>query len=69
MVLSVDSHEGHVMPPHFIPRGLKVNAAVYSEVLNKVVKLWINNVCIGRPCVFQQDSTPSHVVQMTQVDC
>ena len=39
MVLGVVSNEGHVMPSHFFPQGLRVNAAAYIAVLEAVVKL------------------------------
>ena len=32
MVLRVVSNEGHVMPPHFLQEGLRVNSAAYIEV-------------------------------------
>ncbi|XP_014776542.1 uncharacterized protein LOC106873612 [Octopus bimaculoides] len=66
MVLGVVSNEGHVMPPHIFLQGLRVNAVVHIEVLDKVVKPWINSVCNRRLDDFQQDSAPSHKAQMTQ---
>ena len=66
MVLGVVSSEGHVMPPHFFAKGLKVNSAVYIEVLKTVVKPWIDSVRNGRLYVFQQDSAPSHKARLTQ---
>ena len=53
MVLGVVSNEGHVMPPHFFPQGLRVNSAIYIEVLETVVKPWIKNLRNGRPYMFQ----------------
>lgn len=32
MVLGILSNEGHVMPPHFFPQGLKVDSVAYIEV-------------------------------------
>lgn len=66
MVLGVVSSEGHVMPPHFFPQGLRVNSAAYIEVLKTVVKPWIDSVRNGRLYVFQQDSAPSHKARLTQ---
>ncbi|EFN86088.1 Transposable element Tcb2 transposase, partial [Harpegnathos saltator] len=66
MVLGVVSNEGHVMPPHFFCQGLRVNAAAYIEVLETVVKPWIDSVRGDRPYIFQQDSAPSHKAMMTQ---
>lgn len=66
MVLGVVSSEGHIMPPHFFQQGLRLNAAGYNEVLETVVKPWIDRVCDGRPYVFQQDSAPAHKAVVTQ---
>ncbi|EFN86287.1 hypothetical protein EAI_08893, partial [Harpegnathos saltator] len=64
MVLGVVSNEGHVMPPHFFRQGLRVNAAAYIEVLETVVKPWIDSV---RGDIFQQDSAaPLHKAMTTQ---
>jgi len=65
MVLGVVSNEGHVMPFHFFPQELRVKAATYIEVLETVVKLWIDSVRDERPYVFQQDSVPSHKTMTT----
>ena len=46
MVLDVISNEGHVMPPHFFLQGLRVNAAVYIDVLASVVR----QTLYGRSC-------------------
>lgn len=62
MVLGVISNDGYVMPPHFFPQGLRVNAAAYIEVLEAVVKPRIDM----RPYVSQQDSVPSHQAMTTQ---
>lgn len=66
MVLGVVSNEGDVMPPHFFEKGLKVNAAVYIDVMSTVVKPWMDRVAGGRPYVFQQDGAPAHNANITQ---
>ena len=66
MVLGVASNERHVMPPNFFRQGLRVNAATYIEVLEAVVKPWIDIVRGERPYVFQQDSAPSRKAMTTQ---
>ena len=66
VVLVVVSNEGHVMPPHFFPQGLRVNSAAYIDVLGTAVKPWIDRVRNGRLYIFQQDSAPSHKAQTTQ---
>jgi len=65
MVLGVVSNEEHVMSPHFFPQGLRVNVAAYIEVLEVVVKPWIDSVRGERSYVFQQDSAPSHKAMTT----
>ena len=60
MVFGVVSSEGHIMPPHILEVGLKVNTKVYLDVLKSVVIPWCNQVAGGRPWVWQQDSVPAH---------
>ena len=38
----------------------------YIEILEAVVKSWIDSECGGRPYVFQQDSAPSHKAMTKQ---
>jgi AraC-like DNA-binding protein len=66
MVLGVVSSEGHVMPPHFFEKGLKVTADVYIDVLERVVVPWMRAVANGRHFIFQQDSAPAHAAKKTQ---
>ena len=66
MVFGVVSSEGHIMPPHILEVGLKVNTKVYLNVLKSVVISWCNQVAVGRPWVWQQDSTPAHKSKETQ---
>ncbi|QQP37031.1 Transposable element tcb2 transposase [Caligus rogercresseyi] len=44
MVLGVISSEGYVMPPHFFKKGLKVNTAIYIDVMKNVVKPWLEDI-------------------------
>ncbi len=39
MVFGVVSSEDHIMPPHILEVGLKVNTKVYLDVLKSVVQL------------------------------
>ena len=66
MVFGVVSSEGHIMPPHIIKVGLKVNTKVYLDVLKSVVIPWCNQVAGGRPWVWQQDFAPTHKSKETQ---
>ncbi|QQP36092.1 Transposable element tcb2 transposase, partial [Caligus rogercresseyi] len=49
MVLGVISSEGDSMPPYFFEKGLKVNTAIYIDVMKNVVKPWMDLVANGRP--------------------
>ena len=42
MILNDISSEGDIMLPHFFDRGLRMNTDFYIQVLNNVVKLWID---------------------------
>ena len=69
MVLGVVSSEGHVMPPYFFPKGLRISADDYINVLSTVVKPWMDEVASGREYVFQQDSAPAYKARKTQAWC
>ena len=49
MVVGVVSSEGHIMPPHIIEVGLKVNTKVYLDVLKSVVIPWCNRWPVADP--------------------
>ena len=66
MVFGVISSEGHIMPPRIFEVGLKVNTKVYLGVLKSVVIPWCNQVAVGRPWVWQQNSVPAHKSKETQ---
>ena len=50
----------------FIPEGLKLNTDGYIDILNKVVKAWINHVATGRPYKNKLSALPYHSSQKTQ---
>ena len=52
MVLGVVSKAEHVIPPYYIRQRLRVNAPTYIEVLEAVVKPWIDSVLSERPYLF-----------------
>ena len=66
MVFGVVSSEGPIIPPHIFEVGLKVNTKLYLDVLKSVVMPWCNQVAVGRPWVWQQDSAPAHKSKETQ---
>ncbi len=70
MVLGVISSQGHVMPPHFFRPKEKVNQQVYLEVLQDVIKPWMDRITRDARCMkytFQQDSAPAHKAKTVQV--
>ncbi len=65
-VLLVVSSKGDVMPLHFFEKGEKVNKEVYLNVLQTVVKPWMDETAGETPYVFQQDGTPAHTSHLVQ---
>ncbi|QQP52414.1 Uncharacterized protein FKW44_004561 [Caligus rogercresseyi] len=57
---------GDVMPPHFFPKGLRLDSEGYVALMRDVVAPWIKKVAARRPYVFQQDSAPCHTSRKTQ---
>ncbi|QQP41220.1 Uncharacterized protein FKW44_015518, partial [Caligus rogercresseyi] len=66
MVFGIISSDGDVMPPHFFPKGLRLDSEGYVALMRDVVAPWIKKVAAGRPYVFQQDSAPCHTSHKTQ---
>lgn len=50
MVLIIISNEGNIWLPHFFEEKLRINVAVYMEVLGMIVKPWVSK---GRPHNFR----------------
>ncbi|QQP39311.1 Uncharacterized protein FKW44_020153 [Caligus rogercresseyi] len=48
------------------PQGLKVNTAIYIDVMKNVVKPWMDLVANGRLYVFHQDLAAAHKSRETQ---
>ena len=65
MVLRVVSSEGYAMPPHFLQKGFRVNAAGYIRVLEAYFEPWIDQVANGRPYPVRQDSALAHKAEVT----
>ncbi|UYV73144.1 PTPRD [Cordylochernes scorpioides] len=72
MVLGVISSEGDVMPPHFFEKGLRMNADTYINVLETVVKPWMDMVAAGRKRFMCQELVTLYiwidVLQLGHVD-
>ena len=68
-VIGVVSSEGHVMPPHFFPKGLWIAVQNYLSVLRDVIKPWMDQIADGCHYIFQQDSTLAHSAIIVQNWC
>ncbi|QQP34801.1 Uncharacterized protein FKW44_022818 [Caligus rogercresseyi] len=51
LVFGIISSNGDVMPPHFFPKGLRLNSEGYVALMKDVVAPWIKKVAAGRPYV------------------
>lgn len=69
MMLGVVASDGEKMPPHWFPKGLKIGAKEYIEVMQMVVKPWLDVTYPNGGYVFQQDSAPGHKAKVTQKWC
>ena len=54
------SNKGDVVPPHFLPASLKINTDMYLDLLNNVMKPWMDHIAAERPYIWQQDGAPAH---------
>ncbi|QQP49551.1 Uncharacterized protein FKW44_010260, partial [Caligus rogercresseyi] len=69
MMLGVVSLDGNRMPPFWFPKGLKIGAKEYLEVMQHVVKPWLDATYPEGNYVFQQDSAPGHKAKITHKWC
>ena len=69
MVWAGVTTDGKKMPLHFIEEGVKVNQAVYLDMLSEVVVPWVEAEYGRSPLTFQQDSAPSHSANLVQTFC
>ena len=69
MMLGVVTSDGKRMPPFWFEKGLKINKEVYKNVMETVVKPWIDANYPDGGYVWQQDSAPSHKSRMVQTWC
>jgi hypothetical protein len=52
--------------PHFFKKSETVTKERYLEVLKKM-KLWIKEVTVGKPYIFQQDGAPAYYSHLVQI--
>lgn len=69
MMLGVVASDGKRMPPYWFPKGLRITAAVYLDVMETVVKPWIEANYPQGNYLWQQDSAPAHKAKVTQKWC
>ena len=69
MMLGVVASDGKRMPPYWFPKGLRINTKMYLEVMEDVVKPWIEANYPEGNYVWQQDSSPAHKSKATQKWC
>ena len=69
MMLGVVASDGNRMPPHWFDKGLKINTEAYLNVMESVVKPWIDATYPDGGYVWQQDSAPSHRSRTVQDWC
>ena len=66
MMLGAVASDGKKMPPHWFPKGLRIDTTAYLEVMKDVVKPWIEANYPEGDYVWQQDSAPAHKSKKTQ---
>ncbi len=69
MMLGVVASDGNRMPPFWFPRGLRVGAKEYLEVLKTVVKPWLDQQYPEGNYCWQQDGAPGHKAKVVQQWC
>ncbi len=57
------------MPPYWFPQGLKINRKGYVNVLQTVVKPWLDATYPNGRYMWQQDSAPAHISKLVQRWC
>ena len=66
MVFGAVTGDGRVMPPHFVPAGLRIGTTEYLAILEKVLIPWLEQHYSLEDVVLVQDSAPAHIAQQVQ---
>ena len=66
MFLGLVASDGKVGPPIFVDKGVKINAAMYQDILRREVKPWIDANYPPGSFIFQQDGATAHTAATTQ---
>ena len=69
MMLGVVASDSKEMHPYWFPAGIRVGAKDYLEVLQTVVKSWVDENYNGVDYIWQQDSAPGHKAKSVQKWC
>ncbi len=69
MMFGVITSDSKAMALHWFPCGLKVGQKEYLEVMETVVKLWIEENYPKEGYAWQQDGAPGHKAKRTQDWC
>ena len=66
MMLGVVASNGEKMPPVWFPRGYRLTAAAYKDVLVTKILPWVRKITRNANYVFQQDGAPAHTANIVQ---
>lgn len=66
MVFGAVAGDGRVMPPHFVPAGLRIGTNEYLTILEDVLIPWMEQHYSLDQVVLVQDSAPAHTAQAVQ---
>ena len=66
MVFGAVTGDGRVMPPHFVPAGLRIGTTEYLAILEKVLIPWLEQHYSLEDVVLVRDSAPAHIAQQVQ---
>ncbi len=69
MVWAGVTTDGRKTPLIFMEEGVKVDQAVYLDLLSEVVLPWVKEEYGDTPLLFQQDEAPSHTAKIVQEWC
>lgn len=69
MVRAGVTSDGRKTPLSFIEEGVKVDQAVYLNLLSEEVMPWVKNEYGEAPILFQQDGAPSDTAKVVQAFC
>ena len=66
MVFGAVAGDGRVMPPHFVPAGLRIGTTEYLTILEEVLMPWLEQNYSLEDVVLVQDSAPAHTARQVQ---